>query len=170
MLLEMACPPVRPAFSLGKISVPSIEDMRWLIVVALALIVIAAAYVLQMRGSDYGFPDREGFLSGGSKTKEDQEDPLQAEGSVEEAAFHQGLPLSDFLETKTGVTTLGAGDCAAADSARQMELGGQYVQRTNNYQREYPDHCSSLLSDFVGGFYKPKYGGVGMTVPCDGLC
>ena len=170
MLLEMAYPPVLSAFSLCKISVPSIEDMWWLVVVAAALIVIAAAYVLQMRGSDYGFPDREGFLSGGSKTKEDQEDPLQAEGSVEEAAFHQGLPLSDFLETKTGVTTLGAGDCAAADSARQMELGGQYVQRTNNYQREYPDHCSSLLSDFVGGFYKPTYGGVGKTVPCDGLC
>jgi len=147
--------------------------MMWLIVVALALIVIAAAYVLQMRGSDYGFPDREGFLSGGSAKAakaSDEEDPLQAEGSVEEAAFHQGLPLSDFLETKTGVTTLGAGDCAAADSARQMELGGQYVQRTNNYQREYPDHCSSLLSDFVGGFYKPTYGGVGLVVPCDGSC
>ena len=141
--------------------------MRWLIVVALVLIVIAAAYVLQMRGSDYGFPDREGFF--GSKIDE-EEDPLQAEGSVEEASFYQGLPLSDFLEPKTGVTTLGAADCAAADSARQMELGGQYVQRTNNYQREYPDHCSSLLSDFVGGFYKPKYGGVGKTVPCDGSC
>jgi hypothetical protein len=155
---------------LCKLWSPTVEDMRWLIVVALALILIAAAYVLQMRGSDYGFPDREGFLSGGSNAEKDEEDPLQAEGSVEEAAFYQGLPLSDFLETKTGVTTLGAGDCAAADSARQMELGGQYVQRTNNYQREYPDHCSSLLSDFVGGFYKPKYGGVGKTVPCDGLC
>jgi len=145
--------------------------MRWLIVVALVLIVIAAAYVLQMRGSDYGFPDREGFFSGGSKKSGNtDEDELQGEGSVEEASFYQGLPLSDFLETKTGVTTLGAGDCAAADSARQMELGGQYVQRTNNYKREYPDHCSSLLSDFVGGFYKPKYGGVGKTVPCDGDC
>ena len=144
--------------------------MLWLVVVALLLIVIAAAYVLQMRGSDYGFPDRrEGFFDGGS-VKGTEEEDLQAEGSVEEAAFHQGLPLSDFLETKTGVTTLGAAGCAAADSARQMELGGQYVQRTNNYQREYPDHCSSLLSDFVGGFYKPKYGGVGMVVPCDGLC
>jgi hypothetical protein len=139
----------------------------WMTVVALLLIVIAAAYVLQMKGSDYGFPDREAFFSGSAARVRDD---LQPEGSVEEAAFGKGLLLEDVLEPKMGLTTLGAADCAAADSARQTELGGQYVQRTNNYIREYPDTCSSFLSDFVGAFYKPKYGAVGQKVPCDGSC
>jgi hypothetical protein len=139
--------------------------MQWMIAVALSLLVIAAAYVLHMQGSDYGVPNGiEGFASNSSDIM------LQPEGSVAEADFWQGLPLSDFLQTEPRLTTLGADGCAAADSARQMELGGQYVQRTNNYRREYPDHCSSLLTDFVGSMYKPKYGGVGLTVPCDGSC
>lgn len=137
-----------------------------MLIVALLLLVVASAYILQMKGSDYGFPDRsEGFAD---LAKE--EDTLLPQGSVGEAAFGQGLLLADMLETKTGVTALGAGECASADAARQMELGGQYVQRTNNYVRDYPDHCSSLQSEFVGGFYKPKSGGVGLTVPCAGSC
>lgn len=132
---------------------------------ALMVLVITAAYVLHMKGSDYGFPDRERFM--------DFIEPATGalpNGRPDLAEFNQGLPLSDMLEVETHVTNTSAVSCAAADSARQMELGGQYVQRTNNYRREYPDHCSSLLSDFVGGFYKPKYGGVGLTVPCDGQC
>ena len=139
-----------------------------MLIVALLLLVVASAYVLQMKGSDYGFPVRgEGFAD---LVKEEEEDTLLPQGSVGEANIHQGLLLADVLETKTGVTALGAGDCAGADAARQMELGGQYVQRTNNYVRDYPDHCSSLQSEFVGGFYKPKSGGVGLTVPCAGSC
>jgi len=141
--------------------------MEWLLAIALMLLVITAAYVLHMRGTDYGFPDRTenymDFIGAGSPE-------ALPNGRPDLAEFGQGLPLADFLDVSMGLTTLDAGGCAAADSARQTELGGQYVQRTNNYRREYPDHCSSLLSDFVGGFYKPKKGGVGMVVPCDGDC
>jgi len=141
--------------------------MQWLLLVALLVIVITTAYVLHMNGRDYGFPDREGFAD---LAKANDEMMLDPQGSVKQADFKQGLLLSDVLQVQTGVTALGAGDCAAADSARQMELGGQFVQRTNNYSHDYPDHCSSLHSEFVGGFYKPKSGGVGLKVPCDGLC
>ena len=136
--------------------------MELLLGLALMFLVITAAYVLQMSSpiTQENYMDFVGELNAeGLPT-----------GQPDLADFRQGLPLSDFLETATGLTTLGAGGCAAADSARQTELGGQYVQRTNNYRREYPDHCSSLLSDFVGGFYRPKAGGVGLTVPCDGDC
>jgi len=129
------------------------------------VLLITAAYVLQMKGTDYGFLDRDSFM--------DFVEPAAGalpNGRPDLAEFNQGLPLSDMLEVATHVTNMSASRCAASDSARQMELGGQYVQRTNNYRREYPDHCSSLLSDFVGGFYKPKYGGVGLTVPCNGQC
>jgi hypothetical protein len=87
------------------------------------------------------------------------------------AQFGQGLPLSDFLTPKErmGVSNYDAEGCAGVDKARQLELGGQYVQRTNNYRHTYPDNCSSPLSDFVGSIYKPV-DAVGETVPCDGLC
>jgi hypothetical protein len=130
--------------------------MEWMLAVSLAVLLITAAFVLHMTDVDYGI---ERFMNENAK----------AEGSIGLAEFGQGLPLADFLTVQTGVTPLGASDCADADSARQMELGGQYVQRTNNYRREYPDHCSSLRSDFVGGFYQPKEGGVGLGVPCDGV-
>jgi hypothetical protein len=143
--------------------------MQWMLIVALLLLVIATAYVLQMSGRDYGFPDKtEGFTGRGNRALSNL--TLIPQGSVEQAEIDQGLLLADVLQVQTGVTALGAGDCAAADSTRQMELGGQYVQRTNNYVRDYPDHCSSLQSQFVGGFYKPKTGGVGLTVPCNGQC
>jgi len=141
--------------------------MELLLGIALLLLVITAAYVLHMKGSDYGFPDRVEHYMDFIGTPTPEGLPT---GKPDLADFSQGLLLADVLEVSTGVTNLGAGGCAAADSARQAELGGQYVQRTNNYRREYPDHCSSLLSDFVGGFYKPKMGGVGLTVPCDGQC
>ena len=142
-----------------------LEEMELLVGVALMVLLITAAYVLQMKGTDYGFPDSESFI--------DFIEPASGalpNGRPDLAEFDQGLPLSDMLKVQTHVTNTSAVTCAAADSARQMELGGQYVQRTNNYVREYPDHCSSLMSDFVGGFYEPKYGGVGLVVPCNGQC
>jgi hypothetical protein len=137
--------------------------MEILLGAALMILLITAAYVMHMKDSDYGFnEDFMDFIPPESGALPNSRPDL--------AEFNQGLPLSDMLEVETHVTNTSAVTCAAADSARQMELGGQYVQRTNNYVREYPDHCSSLLSDFVGGFYKPKYGGVGLVVPCDGDC
>ena len=131
-----------------------------MLAVTLAVLVITAAFVLNMKSSDYGLP-KERFLN-----FIDEKETIV----TDLAEFKQGLPLSDVFTVRTGVTRLDAPGCAAADATRQMELGGQYVQRTNNYRREYPDHCSSLLSDFVGGFYEPKKGGVGLGVPCAGSC
>ena len=145
--------------------------MEWFLLVALLVLVITAAYVLHMNGSDYGFPD------GGPVGVEEYMDFIgKAEveglpnGKHELADFRQGLPLSDMLEPAPGLTDATAVSCAAEDQARELELDGQYTQRTNNYKRDYPDRCSSLLSDFVGSVYKPKKGGVGMIVPCKGDC
>ena len=136
-------------------------EMKVIVVSTLAILIITVAYVLQMSSIDYFGRWKEGFISGGSITGADTSgDKL--------ASLHQGLPLSDFLEVSTGVTSLDAGSCALADSSRQLEEGGQYIQRTNNYRREYPDNCSSTQTEFVGGFYKPL--AIGATVPCDGQC
>ena len=124
---------------------------------ALILVALCAAYYAQMSQ----VKSAETFMDFVKKN----EDP-----DLEYALVDQDLPLTDFLMKSTGLTSLSAVSCAAADSARQMEMGGQYIQRTNNYRHDYPDHCSSLLSDFVGGFYEPKDGAIGSIVPCTGFC
>ena len=135
---------------------------EWLIIVAILVLSLTAVYILQTpnRRREF-FAD---YLPFETKLK-------GPDGFVPAIAeIRQGLPLADFLKTATGLTNASAKSCAASDKARQEELGGQFVQRTNNYKRDYPDDCSSLLSDFVGGFYEPKEGAVGTRVPCDGLC
>lgn len=87
---------------------------------------------------------------------------------VDVAEFNVALPLQDMLATAPGLSGMGAADCAVADKARLLELGGQYVQRTNNYRRDYPDTCSAPLTEFVGSVYQPI--GLGDVVPCAGLC
>jgi len=134
---------------------------QWLVIVAVAVIALTAVYILQNpKRSHELFVD---YYSSDHKKGPDSFVPLLAE-------FGQGLPLSDVLKPALGLTRASAVSCAATDKARQEELGGQYIQRTNNYTRDYPDHCSSLMSDFVGAFYEPKEGAVGTTVPCDGQC
>lgn len=87
---------------------------------------------------------------------------------VDVAEFNVALPLQDMLHAQPGLSGMGAADCAAADRARQLELGGQYVQRTNNYRRDYPDTCSAPLTELVGSVYRPME--LGHVVPCDGQC
>lgn len=87
---------------------------------------------------------------------------------VDVAEFNVALPLQDMLHAQPGLSGMGAADCAAADRARQLELGGQYVQRTNNYRRDYPDTCSAPLTELVGAVYRPME--LGHVVPCDGQC
>jgi len=134
---------------------------QWLVIVAVAVIALTAIYILQNPKSRHElFVD---YYSSDHKKGPDCFVPLLAD-------INQGLPLSDVLKPAPGLTQGSAVSCAATDKARQEELGGQYIQRTNNYKRDYPDHCSSLMSDFVGAFYEPKEGAVGTTVPCDGQC
>ena len=138
-----------------------------LLAFALATIVILMAYQIRMTSSDYLGFGIEGFTNGGAETV------LEGSGGNEPelAQIQQGLPLSDFLEpVGTGPTNIGADACARIDSARQTELDGQYVQRTNNYRHDNPDNCSSPLSEFVGAFYKLRNNTVGTTVPCAGSC
>jgi hypothetical protein len=126
-----------------------------MVLFAIALVALCVARYMSERTEP--FMD---FIS-----KKQRNDP-----DLEYAPFQQDLPLTDILMKSTGLTSMSAVSCAATDSARQMEMGGQYIQRTNNYRRDYPDDCSSLLSDFVGGFYAPKAGAVGSIVPCTGFC
>jgi hypothetical protein len=142
--------------------------MQILVIITIILAALTGLYAMTIQG----------FKSGSGSSKERFMDYITAptqpglDGTdVNLAAFPEGQQglLVDCMTAKVGLSALGAGECAAGDHARQLELGGQYVQRTNNYRRSYPDNCSAPLSEFVTAMYAPK-AGVGITVPCDGQC
>ncbi len=54
--------------------------------------------------------------------------------------------------------------CFKIDLGERLKPVGNYLQRTNNYQRTHPDSCSAPNHEFVGTFYKP-HEGVGATPP-----
>lgn len=137
---------------------------HWMRVWAVALFVIVGWYLTMVGvGSNAeGFADYRGDV------------PALTAGPdgvlPEVAEFGQNTAvLGDVLTVSPGLTTYGAAEVATIDTARQMELGGQYVQRTNNYRRVYPDNGTAPLSELVGSVYAPK-DGVGELVPCDGSC
>jgi hypothetical protein len=140
--------------------------MTWLIVVALIVIGLTWLYGQQIQ-SFHGYRLPEGFVNYFDTA------PIVWKGpdgvAPEMAVVDQPLPLADLLTPQPGLRSNRAEGCYCENRTRQMELGGQYVQRTNNYRRDYPDNCSAPLTEFVGAIYKPK-NGVGLTVPCDGIC
>lgn len=64
--------------------------------------------------------------------------------------------LSDVLQDapRDTVGCLTAGCCNETDFEARTNLTGNYLQRTNNYQRAYPDNCTGPLHDFTMAFYK----------------
>jgi hypothetical protein len=136
----------------------------WQVFVALLLIGLTGYYAYEMNKNGTCGSRREKFVNYANV------DFSYPEGILDEkASVNQGPLLEGALTVRSGLSGLSAGSCAAQDRARQMELGGQYVQRTNNYRRTYPDNCSAPLTDFVDSIYAPN-NGVGLTVPCDGAC
>ncbi len=139
--------------------------MSWLVVVALILIGLTWFYTRAV-ATTRDLPGYEGFLDYFNTPKQ----VAGPDGVAPEMAVVNAGPLLDnMLTPQTGLSGLSAGSCYAQDRTVELQLGGQYAQRTNNYRREYPDNCSALLSDFVDSMYRPR-DGVGLTVPCAGQC
>lgn len=82
------------------------------------------------------------------------------------ADFRQPVPLADVYTVDPQLTEFGYGGTAHLDQARQLEQGGQYLQRTNNYRRQYPDNGSAYLYEFEGAMYR-KSTDINAGVPCD---
>ena len=64
--------------------------------------------------------------------------------------------LSDVLQNapRDTIGCLRAGCCNETDFEARTNLTGNYLQRTNNYKREYPDNCTGPLHEFTMSFYK----------------
>lgn len=53
------------------------------------------------------------------------------------------------------ISCLKASCCAETDFEWRTNKTGNYLQRTNNYKREFPDNCSGPLHELTLAFYKP---------------
>jgi hypothetical protein len=64
--------------------------------------------------------------------------------------------LSDVLQNapRDTIGCLRAGCCNETDFEARTNLTGNYIQRTNNYKRDYPDNCTGPLHEFTMSFYK----------------
>jgi hypothetical protein len=64
--------------------------------------------------------------------------------------------LSDWIPNapRGSIGCLRAGCCNETDFEARTNLTGNYLQRTNNYKRAYPDNCTGPLHEFTMSFYK----------------
>ena len=132
---------------------------------ALLILILVAFFITQLKGLT-----KEGFVS--YLLAPSQKIPGGGiEGVMDDGLqdFPNGQQVLLDRTLDVGLGNLGAAECAAIDQSRELELDGQYVQRTNNYRRQYPDNCSAPLTEFVGSVYKEKRD-VGLGVPCKGRC
>jgi hypothetical protein len=53
------------------------------------------------------------------------------------------------------ISCLKASCCAETDFEWRTNQTGNFLQRTNNYKREFPDNCSGPLHELTLAFYKP---------------
>jgi hypothetical protein len=65
--------------------------------------------------------------------------------------------LKDLPAAPRGsISCLNAACCSETDFEARTNLTGNYLQRTNNYKREFPDNCSGPLHELTLAFYKPE--------------
>jgi hypothetical protein len=131
-----------------------------LTIIALILICLTWLYTQAMPTSS--FRPFEGFMDffGGSDAVGGM---LPDEAPL--AAANQPPPLADIFPLQTGLTEFGYGGTAAMDPKRELELNGQYVQRTNNYLRNSPENGTAPFNELVGSIYGPK-SAINTDVPC----
>ena len=67
------------------------------------------------------------------------------------------------LEAEAGWDKTTSQVCYQNDAGEVLKKTRNYLQRTNNYPRKYPDSCSAPFHEFIGTFYAPAMGGIGQT-------
>jgi hypothetical protein len=148
--------------------------MLWLLIVALIVIAMTGMYAVAMRSAASWYAIRLPFGVGPEAfanyigTEGKGPDGVEPEIARFAIVGEQGL-LTGVVPIEAGLTHYTAQRVAEIDQTREMEVGGQYVQRTNNYRHQYPDNWTAPLSEMVGSIYRPK-DGVGEVVPCGGAC
>ena len=94
--------------------------------------------------------EEEAFVSGTSSTPMG---PAPADLEQPREPYHL---LSDVIPNapRDTIGCLRAGCCNETDFEARTNKTGNYLQRTNNYKRAYPDNCSAPYHEFTMSFYK----------------
>ena len=79
-----------------------------------------------------------------------------------EASLNQPRKPYNLLEQlppapRGSISCLTAGCCAETDFEQRTNKTGNFLQRTNNYKREFPDSCSAPLTELNLAFYKNSF-------------
>ena len=108
------------------------------------------ASILKKKDEEEGFVDLN--VKGTSEVGSDS-GPGPASLTQPRKPYHL---LSDILQNapRDTIGCLRAGCCNETDFEARTNLTGNYLQRTNNYQRSYPDNCTGPLHEFTMSFYK----------------
>lgn len=140
--------------------------------IVLVIIVVWIKSVFHVQGYNVLTPvQKRWWMDSASALEPFMNPPVVKEKNQEDIADHSpGKPspvdlyryepyllLEDVLpkgkETPSSVTSQ---SCYTMDAEAYLSKVGNYRQLTNNYKREYPDHCSSPLQEFILPFYEPK--------------
>lgn len=134
--------------------------------VGIFLLVIVLAFFVAARSTaiDKQLPPKEAFQN---LQREEDKGPTginevdRPDGPAPDALNEPRRPyhlLADVLPDAPvdRVGCLTAGCCNATDFEARTNLTGNYLQRTNNYKRGYPDSCTGPFHEFVLRFYKPE--------------
>jgi len=80
--------------------------------------------------------------------------------SAEKLVLSAALPAMGLPEAEKRWGDMKSETCYRSDIGESLKKTRNYLQRTNNYEHEYPDSCSAPNHEFVGTFYTP-WNGVG---------
>jgi hypothetical protein len=134
-----------------------------LLQVGLFLIVIILACVVVMRSTEEINQVRPALPREGFRNKEPS-GPVETDivdGPAPDTLNQPRTPyhLLEGVLPNAPIDRIGcltAGCCNETDFEARTNLTGNYLQRTNNYKRGYPDNCSAPLHEFTLRFYKPE--------------
>ena len=85
-----------------------------------------------------------------------------ADPATEKLVESVELPAMGFTEAISNWGSMTSEQCFKTDLGESLKPTRNFLQRTNNYQRQHPDSCSAYYHEMIGTFYKP-FDGVGRT-------
>ncbi len=146
------------------------------------MITIFFSYQLDVQGYNLSSPSQKKWWL--TDSLEPFEDVLKASSNVSISRSSEELadsPLVEYLPGKpapvelrnkepyhlledqlppardpSSLSCVNSRSCYATDTEAYLSKTGNYRQLTNNYKRNYPDHCSAPRQELVLSFYKPS--------------
>jgi len=116
-------------------------------------------YIRTMKSEGFTNHDGDATVIPGANDENSVMSPGFALSSTSEKLVESArLPAMSVEEAESNWGSLTSEKCYRTDIGESLKKTRNYLQRTNNYQREHPDSCSAPNHEFIGTFYTPKDG------------